>query len=379
LWPVWIKIADDDAYENGDKSVFDVDILKAICVAETKLQSYLEENGLCDTNKGCDNGKCLPPYSIVLYARLLIDGGFDTSNDDDGGFAMDCDQLADAWTPELQESVQSSWMKRIAQLKLEKIGGGGDNNDIAPSKQYPYGYYPALVESDFDINGGRSQYTSSIFDTYGANNNPDGDGGGKNIPGGTDSDSERASLLYDNVDYFDRPDEDSVIEVAYDNALESFAEIKTDSLLGNDMTLAIGSSIVIMIAIMIHTQSPLITGLGLLQIILSFPMAFFAYKLVFNLQFFPFLNFIGIFVVFALGAGDIYVAFDKWTNYRKANMTKSTEYVAAYALPESTSAMFLTTLTTAVAFFATAVCPVAPIKMYVIVYFLNLVNYASLS
>ena len=120
-----------------------------------------------------------------------------------------------------------------------------------------------------------------------------------------------------------------------------------------------------MIAIMIHTQSSLTTGIGLLQIILSFPMAFFAYKLVFNLQFFPFLNFMGIFVVFALGAGDIYVAFDKWTNCRKANMTKSTEYVAAYALPESTSAMFLTTLTTAVAFFATAVCPVAPIKMYV--------------
>jgi hypothetical protein len=73
-----------------------------------------------------------------------------------------------------------------------------------------------------------------------------------------------------------------------------------------------------------------------------------------------------IFVVFALGAGDIYVAFDKWTNYRRENLNKSTEYIAALALPESLSAMFLTTLTTAIAFFATAICPVAPIKMFAI-------------
>lgn len=44
----------------------------------------------------------------------------------------------------------------------------------------------------------------------------------------------------------------------------------------------------------------------------------------------------------------------------------STEDIAAKALPDAAAAMFFTTLTTAVAFFATAICPVAPIKMFAI-------------
>merc|ERR1712003_610069 len=172
--------------------------------------------------------------------------------------------------------------------------------------------------------------------------------------------------LFDVVENFDQAKDSDVIDGAYDTGSEELNEIKSDSLVGSDMTLALGSAVVISVAIMVHTQSPLITGLGLLQIVLSFPMAYFVYSLILGFEYFPFLNFIGVFVVFALGAGDIYVAFDKWTNYRKNNTDKSTEFVAAYALPESLSAMFLTTITTALAFFATSVCPVAPIKMFAI-------------
>jgi predicted RND superfamily exporter protein len=57
---------------------------------------------------------------------------------------------------------------------------------------------------------------------------------------------------------------------------------------------------------------------------------------------------------------------DKWKNARLEHPKETTEYVAAVALPDAASAMFLTTLTTAVAFFATAICPVAPIKMFAI-------------
>lgn len=67
-----------------------------------------------------------------------------------------------------------------------------------------------------------------------------------------------------------------------------------------------------------------------------------------------------------MGAGDIFVAIDKFKNARIAHPHNSTEYVAAIAFPDALVAMFLTTLTTAVAFFATAICPVAPIKMFAI-------------
>jgi hypothetical protein len=47
-------------------------------------------------------------------------------------------------------------------------------------------------------------------------------------------------------------------------------------------------------------------------------------------------------------SGDVFVAVDKWKNARLEHPEETTEYVAAVALPDAASAMFLTTLTTAV-------------------------------
>ena len=46
---------------------------------------------------------------------------------------------------------------------------------------------------------------------------------------------------------------------------------------GRDMTLAVGSAGVTIIAMLIHTKSPFLTLMGLLQILLSFPLAYFVY------------------------------------------------------------------------------------------------------
>lgn len=90
----------------------------------------------------------------------------------------------------------------------------------------------------------------------------------------------------------------------------------------------------------------------------AFPHSAFS---MFSLLSFPFLNFIGVFVAAALGADGVFVAVDKFKNARISNPTGSTEDIAAVALPDAASAMLLTTSTTAVAFFATLICPVAPI------------------
>jgi hypothetical protein len=60
------------------------------------------------------------------------------------------------------------------------------------------------------------------------------------------------------------------------------------------MALALGSAVIVAIAIVVHTRSPMITGVGLLQIVLSFPLSYFVYKFVFGYDFFPFLNFLGM-------------------------------------------------------------------------------------
>ena len=73
LWPMW-KIPDKEFDSTDTRSVLNPDILEAICIAESNTQSYLEENGLCETEaRGCQSGKCIPPYSIVLYTRRSYD------------------------------------------------------------------------------------------------------------------------------------------------------------------------------------------------------------------------------------------------------------------------------------------------------------------
>lgn len=71
-------------------------------------------------------------------------------------------------------------------------------------------------------------------------------------------------------------------------------------------------------------------------------------------------------MVFALGADDIFVAVDKWKNARLEHKKASTQEIAAIALPDAAQSMFLTTVTTAVAFFGTAICPVAPLKLFAV-------------
>lgn len=61
--------------------------------------------------------------------------------------------------------------------------------------------------------------------------------------------------------------------------------------------------------------------------------------------------------MFALGADDIFVAVDKWKNARLEHKKASTQQIAAIALPDAAQSMFLTTSTTTVAFFGTAICP----------------------
>lgn len=70
---------------------------------------------------------------------------------------------------------------------------------------------------------------------------------------------------------------------------------------------------------------------------------------------FPFLNSTALFIVFAVGADDIFVAVDKWRAMRRELPHDfSTEQVAAYALPKIAFATFVTSITTAAAFFASA-------------------------
>jgi hypothetical protein len=255
LWPVW-KTTQNKA------TALDADVMYDICVTEQATLAHLQDKGLCF---GCDNGKCLPPYSIVLYARLTVDNGL----------TLTCEDLRDAWAP-YQESTEAEWKACVEEIKTSY-----DPNDLQLPDSCPEYFMPSLVDESFDTTL-LSKYTSSIFPTR----------------------WQDVDELYEEVDHMARGS-GKIVQAAYDTQYEDFVNLYVDTSLTQDMALAMGSAIVVAIAIVLHTRSPFITLIGLAQIILSFPLSYFVYKLVAGLEFFPFLNFIGIFVVFALGAGTI--------------------------------------------------------------------------
>ena len=317
LWPIWKTKSKTD-------TAFNPDVIYEICNAEQETQAVLEKNGLCF---GCEDG-CLPPYSIVLYARLQVTDGL----------TMSCEELRDAWAP-LQASTEEVWAQCVADVKESFVPNG--DNELPES--CPFGFATFMVDENFDSDE-LLQYTSSVFVTY--------------------SSYENVEEMFDLVDKFDRAG--GPVKGAYDTQYEDFGSLFADASLNSDMILALTSAAIIGVAVVIHTKSLFITAIGLLQIVFSFPLAYFVYKLILGLDFFPFLNFIGVFVIFAIGADDIFVAIDKWKNARLKDPKATTETIAARALPDAAGAMFLTTITTAVAFFATAICPVAPVEMFAI-------------
>ena len=78
------------------------------------------------------------------------------------------------------------------------------------------------------------------------------------------------------------------------------------------MILAAAAGGVVMVVVLLHVRSIFLTAVGMLQIILSFPAAYAVYTHVLGLKSFPFLNFIGLYVLIGIGVDDIFVFVDAW-------------------------------------------------------------------
>jgi len=318
LSPIW---------QTDGVSAFDPQVILDICEAEQNTMNTLFRERLCET---CD-GKCLAPVSIVMFARVTVG---------DNSFALSCSELADSWK-EKRIETEEKLFKCVEEVKETYSANSFSMPDMCPP-----GFYISMVDEDFSEENNFVGYTSSRFPTYWSKS--------------------AAQELYDIASEFDKADDSIVVQGAYDNERESLGLIMSDGAVGTDMLLACGSGIITTAAILLHTRSPWLTIVGLFQIIFSFPLSYFVYTFLLGWDFFPFLNFIGVFVVFALGADDIFVAVDKWKNARLDYPNASIEQIAAIAFPDAAGAMLLTTTTTAAAFFGTAICPVAPLKCFAI-------------
>ena len=82
---------------------------------------------------------------------------------------------------------------------------------------------------------------------------------------------------------------------------------ETGRVILSDLTFAIGSIGVVFAVLWAYTSSPLLAGLGLLQILLAFPVTLFCYSVVLRIKLFSVLQAMAIFVILGIGADDVLI------------------------------------------------------------------------
>ena len=117
-----------------------------------------------------------------------------------------------------------------------------------------------------------------------------------------------------------------------------------------------------------HTGSGLYAAVGMTEIFLSMGVAGFFYRAVFQATYFAFMHILVLFVILGIGADDVFVFLDAFHQAEselqsviaEPTLSQRMEYTAMRA----SKAIFATSFTTAIAFFATAITPILPIHAF---------------
>ena len=117
-----------------------------------------------------------------------------------------------------------------------------------------------------------------------------------------------------------------------------------------------------------HTGSLIISLNSMCMTLFSIFVAFFFFRIVFQITFFSFINFLIIFVVLGVGADDVFVfmdAFQQSLYELKADQQPATlEFRMKHTMKRALHAIFVTSFTTSVAFLATSLSPLVPLKSF---------------
>ena len=124
------------------------------------------------------------------------------------------------------------------------------------------------------------------------------------------------------------------------------------------------SLLVIFVIMWIYTQSFFITSMGSLAIVFAMVIAYFIYHVVFRVPFFSYLNIISFIVVVGVGADDVFVYLDIW---RHTKMMRPDVDIASWVdttLKHAALAMFVTSFTTATAFYTNVLSAITALRVF---------------
>ncbi|KAH3854522.1 hypothetical protein DPMN_097065, partial [Dreissena polymorpha] len=130
-----------------------------------------------------------------------------------------------------------------------------------------------------------------------------------------------------------------------------------------DVIFVVGSIFFIFALILFHTRSLWISGFAILSIVTSFIGTNLIYTVVIGFKYIGFFHVLTLFIVLGIGADDIFVFYDVWRN-TAYDQYPSLAHRLSDAFRKSVFSMLFTSLTTAVAFFATAISPLLATRSF---------------
>ncbi|KAL2743261.1 protein dispatched [Vespula maculifrons] len=138
-----------------------------------------------------------------------------------------------------------------------------------------------------------------------------------------------------------------------------------DSLLVSDFSLVLTGFGFVTLCIWIYTGSLLLTITTFFAVLFSLGISYAVYTLVLRIKFFPFMNLLAIVVAVGIGADDAFIYCKVWECCKQQKLSNGglarlVQETMKHAIPS----MFVTSLTTAVAFFASIVSNVTAINCF---------------
>nr|XP_008266605.1 protein dispatched homolog 1 isoform X2 [Oryctolagus cuniculus]XP_008266606.1 protein dispatched homolog 1 isoform X2 [Oryctolagus cuniculus]XP_008266607.1 protein dispatched homolog 1 isoform X2 [Oryctolagus cuniculus]XP_008266608.1 protein dispatched homolog 1 isoform X2 [Oryctolagus cuniculus]XP_051677331.1 protein dispatched homolog 1 isoform X2 [Oryctolagus cuniculus]XP_051677332.1 protein dispatched homolog 1 isoform X2 [Oryctolagus cuniculus]XP_051677333.1 protein dispatched homolog len=122
--------------------------------------------------------------------------------------------------------------------------------------------------------------------------------------------------------------------------------------------------VIVLLVMCVYTKSMFITLMTMFAIISSLIVSYFLYRVVFNFEFFPFMNLTALIILVGIGADDAFVLCDVW-NYTKFDKPHAeTSETVGVTLQHTALSMFVTSFTTAAAFYANYVSNITAIRCF---------------
>mmetsp|Transcript_9367 Transcript_9367/g.17549 ORF Transcript_9367/g.17549 Transcript_9367/m.17549 type:complete len:1290 (-) Transcript_9367:211-4080(-) len=133
-----------------------------------------------------------------------------------------------------------------------------------------------------------------------------------------------------------------------------------------DLILSLAGFSSIAVYMCLHTGSLLITAAGMLEIIVSFPVAYFFHRVVTNVEQAGLLQFLSLFIILGIGVDDVFVFHGCYHQARASCPGAPLEQVLSYAFRNGGKAMLMTSVTSATAFIANVLSYIPAVRAFAV-------------